>query len=154
MWQISAESASRLQVVSRLSSLVFLRLPVSACRPDRAFLPSHVPLQQLVLLLAARAVLPFLPSSFPRAPCATSSLVTTSPHPFRQRRSRLHCRTICRLSLLLSYLPLPQTSASKANHGLQVVGVTWVKTCNKTQMFTFCYWQRVRYIISRDLLNI
>ena len=32
-------------------------LPVSACRPDRAFLRPHVPVQQLVLLLASRALL-------------------------------------------------------------------------------------------------
>ena len=70
----------------------FPLLLVSACRPDRALLRPHVPLQQLVL-------------------CATSSLVTTSLHPFRQRRSRLRCRTSCRLSLLLlrllSFPPLP-----------------------------------------------
>ena len=78
------------------SSLVFLLLPISACRPHRALLRPHAPHQQLVLLLASRARLPFIPS-LPRAPCATSSLVTTSQHPFRPRRSRLRCRTICRL---------------------------------------------------------
>ena len=39
------------------------------------------------------AHLSFHPCSFLRALCATSSLVTTSLHPFRQRRSRFCCRT-------------------------------------------------------------
>ena len=75
----------------------FHLLPVSACGPDRVLLWPHCPLQQLVILLASRALLPFLPSSFPRVRCATSLSVTTPLHPFRQRRSRrCACCPFCR----------------------------------------------------------
>ena len=109
--RFNASSASRLRFVWQPFSLVSLLLPVAARRPDQKLV---LLLPPLLLLLASCALLPFLPSSFPRAPCATCSLVTTSSrrrrtsspsrrsasyHPARrQLRHHFLCRA-CRLLL-------------------------------------------------------
>ena len=92
------------------SCLVSL-LPVSACRPHHAPPRPHAPLQKLVflliilvlllLLLASCAVLACLPDSFPRAPCATSSLVTTSSRRCRTSPPSCCCSSYSSVSFVI-----------------------------------------------------
>ena len=89
--RFNASCASRLRVVWQPSSLFSLLHPVSACRPRHGPLRPRTPLQHLVpLLLASCALLVFL-SKFPRAPCVTSSLITTSSRRCRTSSSPCRC---------------------------------------------------------------
>ena len=108
--RFNASCPSRIPVVWQPSSLVSLLLPVSACRPDHAPPRSHAPLQKLVrllllLLLASCALLAFLPCSFPRAPCATCSVVTTSSRRCRTSSPSCRCASFSSVSLDIEIAP-------------------------------------------------